>query len=53
MVISDALEDALEWANTIVIGPGLGQDEWAQETFKQVIDCYKRKIYRLCWMRMP
>ena len=43
MVISDALEDALEWANTIVIGPGLGQDEWAQETFKQVIDYLQKK----------
>lgn len=37
MVISEALEEALSWANTIVVGPGLGQDQWAQETFEKVI----------------
>lgn len=37
MVTSDNLSEALEWASCVAIGPGLGQDEWAQETFSDVI----------------
>ncbi|MCU7554620.1 NAD(P)H-hydrate dehydratase [Alteromonas sp. ASW11-19] len=33
MVADQDLDEALEWATCVVIGPGLGQDEWAQETF--------------------
>ncbi|WP_218353875.1 NAD(P)H-hydrate dehydratase [Alteromonas lipotrueiana] len=37
MVTSEGLSDALQWASCVVIGPGLGQDEWAQQTFTQVL----------------
>jgi len=37
MVTTTDLSASLEWANCIVLGPGLGQDEWAIETFKQVL----------------
>ncbi|WP_277053727.1 NAD(P)H-hydrate dehydratase [Pseudoalteromonas marina] len=37
MVTSTNLKEALEWASCVVIGPGLGQDEWAQKTFEEVI----------------
>lgn len=33
MVTSENLEQALEWATCVVIGPGLGQDDWAQRAF--------------------
>ncbi|MED6321260.1 MAG: NAD(P)H-hydrate dehydratase, partial [Pseudomonadota bacterium] len=34
MVTDFNLEDALAWATCVVIGPGLGQDEWAEGTFE-------------------
>ena len=34
MVTSDNLEAALEWASCVVIGPGLGQDAWAEDVFE-------------------
>lgn len=37
MVTSEGLEQALEWASCVVIGPGLGQDDWAQFTFETVL----------------
>ncbi|MBQ4798632.1 NAD(P)H-hydrate dehydratase [Pseudoalteromonas sp. MMG006] len=37
MVGSANLQQALEWASSVVIGPGLGQDEWAQQTFDEVM----------------
>ena len=37
MVTSEHLDDALAWSTCVVIGPGLGQDEWAQKTFERVI----------------
>jgi NAD(P)H-hydrate epimerase len=37
MVIYDGLEEALEWATCIVIGPGLGRDEWSQDIFDRVL----------------
>lgn len=37
MVTSEHLDDALAWSTCVVIGPGLGQDEWAQKTFEQAI----------------
>lgn len=37
MVMSENLEQALEWASCVVLGPGLGQDEWAKKTFCTVM----------------
>ncbi|MEG3765942.1 NAD(P)H-hydrate dehydratase [Alteromonas sp. 14N.309.X.WAT.G.H12] len=37
MVSADELEAALEWATCVVIGPGLGQDEWAESVFTTVM----------------
>ena len=34
MVTDFNLEDALAWATCVVIGPGLGQDEWAESAFE-------------------
>ena len=45
MVICDGLQAALEWSNCVVIGPGLGQDEWALKTFSMVIQyCHKHDV---------
>ncbi len=38
MVSSSGLETALAWATCIVIGPGLGQDEWSKTTFDTVME---------------
>lgn len=38
MVASTGLQQALEWATCIVIGPGLGQDEWSKSTFDAVME---------------
>ena len=38
MVHSEHLTQSLEWATCVVIGPGLGQDEWAQTVFNDVIN---------------
>ncbi|MBT1449972.1 NAD(P)H-hydrate dehydratase [Glaciecola sp. XM2] len=38
MVISTGLQEALEWATCVVIGPGLGTDQWAKEIFDTVMD---------------
>lgn len=37
MVSCDSLSAALDWANCVIIGPGLGQDSWAQIAFEQVM----------------
>lgn len=37
MVSSENLSAALQWASCVVIGPGLGQDKWAEDTFEEVI----------------
>lgn len=37
MVSSENLSSALEWASCVVIGPGLGQDKWAEKTFTEVL----------------
>ena len=34
MVTDFNLEDALAWATCVVVGPGLGQDEWAESAFE-------------------
>lgn len=38
MVASSGLLEALKWATCIVLGPGLGQDEWSKQTFDTVMD---------------
>jgi NAD(P)H-hydrate epimerase len=38
MVASTGLKEALQWATCIVVGPGLGQDEWSKTTFNEVSD---------------
>jgi NAD(P)H-hydrate epimerase len=38
MVISRGLDDALEWATCVVLGPGLGTDEWAKDVFDKVME---------------
>ena len=38
MVSSTGLTQALEWATCIVIGPGLGQDQWSKQIFNQVME---------------
>jgi hydroxyethylthiazole kinase-like uncharacterized protein yjeF len=38
MVSSAGLQQALEWATCIVVGPGLGQDEWSKTTFDAVME---------------
>lgn len=35
---SDCLREVLSWCTTIVIGPGLGRDEWSETTLKTVLD---------------
>ena len=37
MVTDSDLEDALKWATCVVIGPGLGQDDWAESVFTTVM----------------
>ena len=37
MVTDSDLEAALEWASCVVIGPGLGQDEWAETAFSSAM----------------
>lgn len=41
MVSSDELAEHLQWASSIVIGPGLGQNDWAQEVFGLVLSHLK------------
>lgn len=40
MVVSDlaALQDALHWCDTMVVGPGLGDDAWAEDALKMVLE---------------
>ncbi|QJR81380.1 bifunctional ADP-dependent NAD(P)H-hydrate dehydratase/NAD(P)H-hydrate epimerase [Alteromonas pelagimontana] len=37
MVTDEKLEEALKWATCVVIGPGLGQDEWGEQVFTTVM----------------
>lgn len=38
MVTSTHLDEALDWATCIVIGPGLGQDDWSKATYESVLN---------------
>jgi NAD(P)H-hydrate epimerase len=45
MVITDNLDDALEWATCVVIGPGLGQDDWSRNAFEKTLQyCESNKM---------
>ena len=37
MVGSDNLSQQMAWADTLVLGPGLGQDSWSRSVFNEVI----------------
>lgn len=37
MVTSEGLNEALMWASCIVIGPGLGQNDWSRQTYDEVM----------------
>lgn len=37
MVVCEDLEASLAWSTCVVIGPGLGRDEWSESTFNTVI----------------
>lgn len=38
MVSSSGLKEALKWATCIVIGPGMGLDQWSKNTFDEVME---------------
>lgn len=40
MVVSDkeAFQEALHWCDTMLVGPGLGTGEWAQDALKSVLE---------------
>ena len=42
MLTNNSLAAALKWCSCIIIGPGLGQDEWAQQQFFQVLTHLKQ-----------
>lgn len=37
MVTDENLLQHLDWADCVLIGPGLGQDSWSRQTFEQVL----------------
>ena len=41
MLIHKGLETALDWCNCVVVGPGLGQDDWAQQRFSSLLTYLK------------
>ncbi|MBT0586930.1 NAD(P)H-hydrate dehydratase [Alteromonas oceanisediminis] len=44
MVVTDNLDAALEWATCVVIGPGLGQDDWSHNAFEKTLNyCQSHK----------
>lgn len=40
-----SLDAGLEWADVIVIGPGLGQGEWGKKALKKVENCLKPMLW--------
>ncbi|MGS2719242.1 NAD(P)H-hydrate dehydratase [Paraglaciecola aestuariivivens] len=38
MLAEASLEQALQWSSCILIGPGLGQDDWAEQQLSRLID---------------
>lgn len=41
----DSLEESLEWADVIVIGPGLGQQEWGKKALQKVENSRKPMLW--------
>lgn len=42
---AEALDDGLEWADVIVIGPGLGQGDWGKKALKKVENSQKPMLW--------
>ncbi len=42
---ADRLQQALEWADAIAVGPGLGQRDWAQQALKQIAASEKPMLW--------
>ena len=40
----DDINLLLERASVVALGPGLGQDDWAKELFRRILDCGQPKI---------
>ena len=42
MLTHRELESALDWCSCIIVGPGLGQDDWANQHFSRLMSYLKR-----------
>ncbi|WP_420066054.1 bifunctional ADP-dependent NAD(P)H-hydrate dehydratase/NAD(P)H-hydrate epimerase [Pectobacterium colocasium] len=42
---TDTLRQGLEWADVVVIGPGLGQDEWGKNALRLAENCNKPMLW--------
>ena len=40
-----SLEESLEWADVVVIGPGLGQQAWGKQALRKVESCRKPMLW--------
>jgi len=41
----DSIDASLEWADVVVIGPGLGQQEWGKKALQKVENCRKPMLW--------
>lgn len=41
----ESLADGLEWADVVVVGPGMGQKAWGKAAFKQVSESIKPALF--------
>lgn len=50
---AETLKQGLEWADVVVIGPGLGQDEWGKTRcgWRKIVTnpCYGMQTRLTCW----
>ncbi|MDO6408377.1 bifunctional ADP-dependent NAD(P)H-hydrate dehydratase/NAD(P)H-hydrate epimerase [Pantoea phytobeneficialis] len=44
-LVEERLQQALEWADVIAIGPGLGQRDWGKQALKTVVACEKPMLW--------
>lgn len=44
-LVEERLQHALEWADVIAIGPGLGQRDWGKQALKTVAACEKPMLW--------
>lgn len=42
---TQSIDDSLQWADVVAIGPGLGQNEWGAQALLQVWDCRKPMVW--------